>query len=99
MHLRESFYRRQRRKQRFELGLQHFVIFASFCLVFSAALLRIGWEIEREFRGSDRILSRPIWSDIVFAFHDAEQIGPRMLRTRFEANRLNSGRPVTNRIR
>src|SRR5882724_5772148 len=40
----QNFYRRQRSKQRFELGLQHFVIFASFCLVFSAALLRIGWE-------------------------------------------------------
>src|SRR5438445_5327520 len=62
----KNFYRRQRSKQRFELGLQHFVIFASFCLLFSAALLRIGWEIEREFRGSDRILFRPGWSDVVF---------------------------------
>src|SRR5882757_5716194 len=75
----QNFYRRQRSKQRFELGLQHFVIFASFCLVFSAAWLRIGWEIEREFRGSDRILSRPSWSDVVFAFDDREEIGPKML--------------------
>src|SRR5437667_8806654 len=34
-HLRGNFYRRQRRKQRLELGLQpFFVIFASFCLTF-----------------------------------------------------------------
>jgi len=28
---------------------------------------------------SDRVLLRPGWSDVVFAFHDAEEIGPRML--------------------
>jgi predicted RNA binding protein YcfA (HicA-like mRNA interferase family) len=44
-----------------------------------AALLRIGWTIKRESRGSHRILSRPGWPDVVFAFHDAEEIGPRML--------------------
>ena len=32
-----------------------------------------------ESRGSHRILSRPGWPDVVFAFHDAEEIGPRML--------------------
>jgi len=84
----QNFYRRQRSKQRFELGLQHFVIFASFCLVFSAALLRIGWEIEREFRWSDRILSRPSWSDVVFAFYDAEEIGPRMPCADCKENRV-----------
>jgi hypothetical protein len=26
-----------------------------------------------------RILSRPGWPDVVFAFHDTEEIGPRML--------------------
>src|SRR5262245_22250174 len=25
-----------------------------------------------------RVLSRPGWSDVVFAFHDAEEIGPRI---------------------
>ena len=35
--------------------------------------------IKREFRGSHRVLSRPGWPDVVFAFHDAEEIGPRML--------------------
>ena len=44
-----------------------------------AALLRIGWTIKRETRGSHRILSRPGWPDVVFAFHDREEIGPRML--------------------
>jgi hypothetical protein len=27
---------------------------------------------------SERVLFRPGWSDVVFAFHDAEEIGPRM---------------------
>jgi predicted RNA binding protein YcfA (HicA-like mRNA interferase family) len=43
-----------------------------------AALLRIGWSIKRQ-AGSHRILSRPGWADAVFAFHDKEEIGPRML--------------------
>ncbi len=43
-----------------------------------AALLRIGWSIKRQ-RGSHLILSRPGWEDFVFAFHDQEEIGPRML--------------------
>ncbi|OGF52272.1 hypothetical protein A3I27_01925 [Candidatus Giovannonibacteria bacterium RIFCSPLOWO2_02_FULL_43_11b] len=41
-------------------------------------LLRIGWRIKRQ-RGSHRILARGGWSDITFAFHDREEIGPRML--------------------
>jgi predicted RNA binding protein YcfA (HicA-like mRNA interferase family) len=43
-----------------------------------AALLRIGWQIKRQ-SGSHRTLSRAGWSDFVFAFHDREEIGPRML--------------------
>jgi predicted RNA binding protein YcfA (HicA-like mRNA interferase family) len=43
-----------------------------------AALLRIGWSIKRQ-TGSHRTLSRPGWPDVVFAFHDNEEIGPRML--------------------
>lgn len=42
------------------------------------ALHRIGW-VEKRQRGSHRILSRPDWPDYVFAFHDREEIGPRML--------------------
>lgn len=43
-----------------------------------AALLQIGWNIKRQ-SGSHRTLSRPGWPDFVFAFHDREEIGPRML--------------------
>ena len=43
-----------------------------------AALLRIGWSIKRE-SGSHRVLERTGWPDVVFAFHDHEEIGPRML--------------------
>jgi predicted RNA binding protein YcfA (HicA-like mRNA interferase family) len=43
-----------------------------------AALLRIGWSIKRQ-TSSHRILERAGWADYVFAFHDDEEIGPRML--------------------
>ena len=43
-----------------------------------AALLRLGWQIKRE-SGSHRTLARSGWPDVVFAFHDTEEIGPRML--------------------
>jgi len=43
-----------------------------------AALLRNGWAIKRQ-SGSHRTLARPGWPDFVFAFHDGEEIGPRML--------------------
>ena len=42
------------------------------------ALLAIGWEIKRQ-SGSHRTLYRDGWPDFVFAFHDSEEIGPRML--------------------
>jgi len=44
-----------------------------------AALLQIGWTIKRQAGTSHRVLSRPGWPDYVFAFHDREEIGPRML--------------------
>ncbi|PYM65653.1 MAG: hypothetical protein DME11_09525 [Candidatus Rokuibacteriota bacterium] len=43
-----------------------------------AALLRIGWVLKRQ-SGSHRTLSRYGWPDFVFAFHNKEEIGPRML--------------------
>ncbi|MCH7930454.1 MAG: type II toxin-antitoxin system HicA family toxin [Proteobacteria bacterium] len=43
-----------------------------------AALERIGWKIKRQ-SGSHRVLEREGWPNIVFAFHDREEIGPRML--------------------
>ena len=44
-----------------------------------AALFRNGWSIKRERGGSHKVLSRPGWPDYVFSFHDAEEIGHRML--------------------
>lgn len=43
-----------------------------------AALYRIGWTLKRE-SGSHKTLARSGWPDAVFAFHDQEEIGPRML--------------------
>jgi predicted RNA binding protein YcfA (HicA-like mRNA interferase family) len=43
-----------------------------------AALLRLGWVFKRE-SGSHRMLARPGWPDFVCAFHDNDEIGPRML--------------------
>jgi predicted RNA binding protein YcfA (HicA-like mRNA interferase family) len=42
------------------------------------ALLRIGWHIKRT-TGSHRVLSREGWADFAFAFHDGDEIGPKML--------------------
>ena len=43
-----------------------------------ARLLKIGWKIKRQ-TSSHKILERQNWPDVVFAFHDNEEIGPRML--------------------
>ena len=39
---------------------------------------QIGWTTKWQ-TGSHRVLSRPGEADDVFAFHDREEIGPRML--------------------
>jgi predicted RNA binding protein YcfA (HicA-like mRNA interferase family) len=46
--------------------------------VFWGALTRIGWVVKRQ-SGSHRTLTRAQWDDFVFAFHDDEEIGPKML--------------------
>lgn len=43
-----------------------------------AALVRNGWRIVRQ-TGSHRVLRRNGYPDVVFAFHDGDEIGPRML--------------------
>lgn len=43
-----------------------------------AALLRIGWRVKRT-SGSHRILERDGWADVVFAFHDGDEFGPKIL--------------------
>ncbi|MGH7134266.1 MAG: type II toxin-antitoxin system HicA family toxin [Pirellulales bacterium] len=44
-----------------------------------AALRRIGWNVKRQSGSSHRVLERAGWPDYVFAFHDDNEIGPRML--------------------
>ena len=43
-----------------------------------AGLLRLGWSVKRQ-SGSHKVLSREGWADFIFAFHEGEEIGPRML--------------------
>lgn len=43
-----------------------------------AALVRIGWR-EKRCTGSHIVLARPGFPDFVFAFHDSEELGSRML--------------------
>jgi len=43
-----------------------------------AALQAIGWRVKRQ-TGSHHVLAREGWPDVVFAFHDGEEIGPKML--------------------
>ncbi len=43
------------------------------------ALFRLGWAVKREGGGSHRLLEREGWPDVVFAFHDGDEVGPRML--------------------
>jgi predicted RNA binding protein YcfA (HicA-like mRNA interferase family) len=43
------------------------------------ALRRIGWSIKRTKPGSHTTLSRPGYEDYTFAFHDSDEIGPKML--------------------
>ena len=43
-----------------------------------AALIRLGWVVKRQ-SGSHKTLFRIGSPDYVFAFHDGEEIGPKML--------------------
>ncbi|MCY3956451.1 MAG: type II toxin-antitoxin system HicA family toxin [Nitrospira sp.] len=53
-----------------------------------SALLRIGWSIKRS-TGSHKVLERQGWADVVFAFHDRVEIGPKMLARLAKATGLN----------
>jgi predicted RNA binding protein YcfA (HicA-like mRNA interferase family) len=55
-----------------------------------AALKRIGWSVKRQ-SGSHRTLERPGWPDFVFAFHDDDEIGSRMLARISKQTGLQSG--------
>lgn len=43
-----------------------------------AVLEKIGWRIKRQ-KGSHKTLSRTGWEDYVFAFHDGDEIGSKMM--------------------
>ena len=43
------------------------------------ALYKIGWYLKRQSGTSHRVLAREGWPDFVFAFHDGEEIGPKMM--------------------
>jgi predicted RNA binding protein YcfA (HicA-like mRNA interferase family) len=53
-----------------------------------AALKRIGWTIKRQ-SGSHIVLARDGWPDFVFAYHDRDEIGPRMLARMGKRTGLN----------
>jgi predicted RNA binding protein YcfA (HicA-like mRNA interferase family) len=59
-----------------------------------AALLRIGWRVKRQVRSSHRILERSGWPDVVFAFHDSDEIGPRMRARLAKHTGLTPGRAI-----
>ena len=42
------------------------------------ALRKLGWKLKRQ-TGSHRVLERNGWPDLVFWFHEGDEIGPRML--------------------
>jgi predicted RNA binding protein YcfA (HicA-like mRNA interferase family) len=44
-----------------------------------AGLLRIDWSVKRQSGSSHRVLERNGWPDFVFAFHEQEELGPRIL--------------------
>ena len=45
-----------------------------------AALLRIGWTVKRQSGTSHRILARPGWPDLLFAYHDRVTLGPTAMK-------------------
>jgi hypothetical protein len=44
-----------------------------------AALEKVGGRVKRRRSGSDRTRCRDGWPDVVFAFHDDVEIGPKIL--------------------
>lgn len=44
-----------------------------------AALKRIGWTGKRDLEGSHLVMRPQGWPDYTFAFHDSEEVGPKIL--------------------
>ncbi|MGH9414405.1 MAG: type II toxin-antitoxin system HicA family toxin [Terriglobales bacterium] len=55
-----------------------------------AALIRIGWHEKRQ-SGSHVVLARRGFPGFLFAFHDREELGPRMLAKISKATGLMPG--------
>jgi predicted RNA binding protein YcfA (HicA-like mRNA interferase family) len=58
----------------------------------SRRVLAIGWVVKRQRETSHRVLAREGSQDFVFAFHDGEEIGPRMLARIAKRTRAGIGR-------
>ena len=43
-----------------------------------SALLKLGWEVTRV-SGSHKTLRREGWPKFIFAYHDGEELGPKIL--------------------
>jgi predicted RNA binding protein YcfA (HicA-like mRNA interferase family) len=63
-----------------------------------AALVRNGWQIVRQ-RGSHRVLAREGNANYVFAFHDREELGPRISRENRQAYRTEARGSLSGRRR
>jgi predicted RNA binding protein YcfA (HicA-like mRNA interferase family) len=44
-----------------------------------AALERIGWTVKRRGKGSHTVMTREGFPNFIWAFHDRDEIGPKML--------------------
>ena len=60
------------------------------------ALERIGWRVKRQ-SGSHKTLARDGYPDVVFAFHDRDEIGPKMLARLSKHPNKQLQRTVTRR--
>ncbi len=58
-----------------------------------AALILIGWQIKRQ-TGSHKTLERPSWPDFILAFHDGDEIGPKMLARIAKVQKAKARQPV-----
>lgn len=58
-----------------------------------AAVTRLGWQLKRQ-SGSHRTLARHDWPDVVFAFHDEDELGPQMLARIAKVSGLSTRGPI-----
>jgi len=49
----------------------------------------MGWQIKRQGGSSHRILARPGWPDILFAYHDKVTLGPTAVKVLAKKTGLN----------